>query len=206
MQYSILFFVLPSEIFCNHASSSRYLAPSHANLLSNYRFHWVPMCRSIRFSFFLVEVTTYLRNRFGDWQRQSFSIFRICMDNDPFFVILRNVSSCEEGWLVWSKVDQTCTCFQRACICPNFLEASGHFFFWFLKNFEQFFAGPGVCVVNMNLVHKSLSFSRYHDIWRVFWVEIDWAATSIPYSSRIFTIWTSMTGPITVWRPIAHNA
>ena len=35
LRYSILFFVLLSKIFCNHASSSKSRAPSCANFLTN---------------------------------------------------------------------------------------------------------------------------------------------------------------------------
>ena len=57
LQYSILFFELPSKIFCNHTSSLKSWTPSRSNFLSNTDLIASQCLDPSGLSFVLIEVT-----------------------------------------------------------------------------------------------------------------------------------------------------
>ena len=132
--------------------------------------NWLPMSRTIRLSFVLIEMTKHGRDCFGDRHCQITSTSGLSMKSNPLFLVPGNDLPCAQGSLVLKKSERSCTSFLCAGSCPSFLVAGGYLsllvrfaFSWFLKIFEQCITGSDFCVVSVNFIHKTLVLSWYHN-------------------------------------------
>ena len=106
LQYSLLFFVLPSRTCCDHSSSLKSRAPSCANLSID--------------TVFMMKVTTHWRNLFRNYCRQVSPTTIICRNRCPLFLIQKNGSLRTQMFLILSKNERVCILFPS---CPSSLVA-----------------------------------------------------------------------------------
>ena len=168
----------------------------------------VPMKRCVRLSFILIVMTQRSWNHFGDRFWQSSSMRWIGRNDFPLPLGRRNRSLCERARLAGKHAESVRTNLLDAGLTCNMdhtslLDASLRLCqarfssFCFLEFREWFCTGSEFGIENMNFIHEPTPSSGYQNIgcpcWIIWWWNCNFKSI---FFWRIFTIWTSMTGPI----------